>query len=87
MAWLKNKSERAFNVGEIILVPTHTTEVSDDFLENERIKEIIAAGELEVADGPDDPAKQPQPDTGATTSGAAAKPATTENVKPAIPKP
>lgn len=68
MAWLLNKSQRAFNVGGTILVPTHTTEVPDDFLDNERIKEIIDAGELEVANGPADPI---QPSTETETKGTA----------------
>lgn len=83
MAWLRNKSARVFNVGGTLIVPTMTTEIGDEFLENERIKEIIANGELEIADGPDNPS---DPVTTSSVPEADAK--TVEEVpKETTPKP
>lgn len=50
MAWLRNKSERAFNIGGNLIAPLANVELPDHFLNNARVKEIIANGELEVSE-------------------------------------
>ena len=52
MAWLLNKTERVITVEGHMLVPTIHKDVHDAVMDNSRIKELIASGELEITGAP-----------------------------------
>jgi hypothetical protein len=52
MVWVVNKSERAYNIGGVLLSPLVPTQIDDSFLNNARVKEIIADGSIEQTNAP-----------------------------------
>lgn len=70
-----NKSVRVLNIGGTVVTPGIPVEIDKSFLDNERVKELMEAGELEESDGStSQPTQQPatkeppEPTTTATTS-------------------
>lgn len=49
MAWIVNRSQRAYNIGGVLVSPLVPVFLDDSFLSIARVKEIIAAGDLEVS--------------------------------------
>jgi hypothetical protein len=49
MAWVLNKSGRAYNIGGVLVSPLVPVFLDDSFLSIARVKEIIASGDLEVS--------------------------------------
>jgi hypothetical protein len=52
MVWIVNKSERAYNIGGVLVIPLLPVQIDDDFLNNERVKEIMADGDIETTSEP-----------------------------------
>jgi hypothetical protein len=52
MVWILNKSERPYNIGGTLVIPLVPIQISDDYLNNARVKEIMADGDIETIDAP-----------------------------------
>jgi len=50
MVLVVNKSERVYNINGIMLTPLIPAEIPDEFLNNDRVKEIMADGHIEKVD-------------------------------------
>ena len=52
MVWILNKSERAYNIGGVLVSPLVPIQIDDSFLDNARVKEIMADGDIETTSAP-----------------------------------
>ena len=70
MVMIVNKTVRVLNIGGTVVTPGMPVDIDKSFLDNERIKEMMEAGELEESDGsqpqPSDPATEQQPEVNQT---------------------
>jgi len=95
MVWVINKSQRAYNIGGVLVSPLIPVQIDDDFLNNERVKEILADGDIERTEEPSQSANETNPASSDNQSGTSgtnesrqqhASSKQTDNDLPPIPK-
>ena len=52
MVWVVNKSPRVINIGGVLVTPLMPNEIDDSFLNHERVKAILDAGDIETTTKP-----------------------------------
>ena len=68
MVMIVNKSVRVLNIGGTVVTPGIPVEIDKSFLDNERVKELMEAGEIEELDGSTpQPTQQPASSMQSTT--------------------